>query len=352
LNILALIGNKRRVGAVDVYRVTMPLTYVDNKSEMHCGWMPKSSLAMQIQHGETEILNQDIIVLAKFLAEEDAGDYVGYLKSRGAKVVYETDDDYSGRYREADDKPGDWHAILDHVDAVTVSTPYLADLARKDSGGKPVHVCPNAIQLEWFSKVSREAIDAFPDQVTVMVAGTKTHQEDWRVMAEVMPGILADYPDVEFLAVCEKEYYEYLDATFMAPAQYRQYPALLRQADILCAPLIPEDQFNWSKSPIKAIEGWSAERKITKTRQGGCAIVASKAEPYKGVVQNRHNGLLVDHTPEAWDEALRLLIEDRLLRQKLQYEGLKDAKRYDIEQRWEDWYRAYKSIGGQHDSSS
>lgn len=344
MKVLALIGNKTTMGAVDIYRVSMPYTYINSRSEMHCGWMPKNHFGMRVAHGEEDVLEQDIIVLAKFLADRDISEFFELLHNRGIKVVYETDDDYSGRYRPADDIPGDWLAILEHVDAVTVTTKYLAELARKDSGGKPVYVVPNAIQLEWFSKVSREAINLYPDKLTVMVAGTKTHQDDWRVLADVMPGIVSDY-DVEFLAACQPEYYDFLDATFLPTVGYDKYPALLRQADILCAPLLPDDRFNWSKSPIKAIEGWSAEREVGN-HSGGCAMVVSKAAPYKGVVENRHNGLLVDHTPEAWDEALRLVIEDELLRHKIQIEGLRDASRYDIDKRWKDWHNTYMEIGG------
>lgn len=347
MRILAVTGQRDYMGAVEIYRISMPLTYLNKRSDMKCGWLPRGNLGTMLAQKQTEILRQDVIVLHKFLSSRMPDGYLDKLRALGAKLVYETDDDYSGRYRPADDvNDGTWHDFLNRVDAITVSTDHLAELARKDSGGKPVYVCPNAIQLDYFRKMSMETDNIFPEKLTIMLAGTRTHQLDWQVVNEVMPDILADYPEVEFLAACEKQHYENLNAQFVKPVLYQYYPALLRQADILCAPLVPEDGFNWSKSPIKAIEGWSAERQITDTRTGGCAIVASKAAPYKGVVENRHNGLLVDHTPDAWDKALRKLVGDELLRHKLQYEGLKDARRYDIEDRWVDWYRAYKAIGG------
>jgi len=348
VKILGVIGKDDRMGAVDVYRVSMPLTYLNKKSDMRCGWMPKSALVHQIQYGQYDSIDVDIVVLAKLLTGKDVGPVFDLLRSRGAKLVYETDDDYSGRFRPADDvSEGTWHEFLRNVDAITVSTKHLAKMAAEDSDGKPVFVCPNAIDLAAFRKVSMATEDRFPGKTTVMVAGTKTHQVDWRVVAEVMPSILSDHPEVEFLAGCERQHYPYLEglATFVRTVPYQYYPALLRQADILCAPLIPDDQFNWSKSPIKAIEGWSAERQITDTRTGGCAVIATDTVPYRGVVQNRHNGLLVKHTPEAWDEAIRKLITDWRLRYELQREGLKDAGRYDIKIGWRAWDRAYKQIG-------
>ena len=177
-----------------------------------------------------------------------------------------------------------------------------------------------------------------------MLAGTKSHYQDWMVLKDVIPGILADYPHVKFLvAGITSEYLVNAGAETIAPVQYTAYPGILAQADILCAPLIPDDPFNAGKSPIKAIEGWCTARPVGK-QVGGCAVIASKSVVYRGTVQNRHNGLLVDHTPEAWDAGLRKLIEDQCLRQKLQIQGHKDACRYDMATHWQDWHRVYTKI--------
>ena len=73
-------------------------------------------------------------------------------------------------------------------------------------------------------------------------------------------------------------------------------------------------------------------------------MIATDCVAYRGTVQNRHNGLLIKHTPEDWDKALRRLIEDQVLLQKLQIEGLRDVKRYDIATCWKNWHRAYTNI--------
>ncbi len=233
------------------------------------------------------------------------------------------------------------------MDAATVTTKTLAQVVEQDSNGKPVYVVPNAIDYQWFTEAAREAGRTDP-RLTVMLAGTKTHYDDWKVVGEVMPGILADHPDVRFVVAGDWMSYDYLNWVEhkIPPVHYTGYPAVLAQADILCAPLVPDDPFNACKSPIKAIEGWCAARQVGKTREGGCALIATKAVAYRGTVQNRHNGLLVDHTPEAWDKALRLLIQDEHLRRKLQVEGLKDARQYDIATRWRDWHTTYTRIAG------
>ena len=82
------------------------------------------------------------------------------------------------------------------------------------------------------------------------------------------------------------------------------------------------------------MEGWTAARKLTGRAIGGCAVIASDALPYRGIVVNRHNGLVVDHTVDAWYNAIKELITNRLLRQKLQVNGFKQSRAYDIQLGW------------------
>jgi glycosyltransferase involved in cell wall biosynthesis len=323
---------------------------INERGSMRCGWMPIEDAAEYLRQMHTDtVFGNDVIVLHRAISDvPDAGlPLIEALRVRGAKVVYETDDDYSGQHRESDSQRMglSWTPYLPHVDAVTVTTKPLAQLVAQESGGKPVYVLPNAVDYQWFIKVALAAQRPDP-RLTVMLAGTKTHYDDWKAVGEVMPGILADHPDVRLVVAGDWMGYDYLHwADKIPPVHYAEYPSVLAQADILCAPLVPDDPFNACKSPIKAIEGWSAARSLGK-RQGGCAVIATKCVVYRSTVQHRHNGLLVEHTPEAWDKALRLLIGDRHLRQKLQAEGLKDARQYDIADRWRGWHKAYTQIAG------
>lgn len=349
MRILGIMSRGDKPNAVDVYRITLPLEYLNNKTQdIRCGWMTLRHAETYVRNYELDaVFDYDIIIFGRPISDEpSAGQIMDALRVRGAKVIYETDDDYSGIHRQATVVPDKtWAPYIGNADAITVTTKPLADLVRRESGGRPVYVVPNAIDREWFTAVAKTAKRVFKDHLTVMLAGTQTHYRDWRVLETVIPKIQAAYPNVKFLVGgFMPDYLEEL-CEYQPPVPYHiGYPMLLAQADILCAPLVPDDKFNHSKSPIKAIEGWCAARPVSKTSFGGCAVVASKCIVYKGTVQHRHNGLLVDHTPDAWEDALRLLIEDRFLRQKLQIEGLKDASDYDIERRWQDWAQAYRSI--------
>lgn len=350
MNILGLIGNKQVAGAIEIYRITMPFMYLNKHSGMRCGWMTMQRAASYLQANDlSPVFDNDIVVMHRALADvPDAGkELIKALRVHGAKVVYETDDDYSGIYRQADDVPDrTWKPYIPYVDAITVTGKHLAALAKQESGGRPVYVVPNAIECSSFAQTAKQAQREI-DGLTIMLAGTKSHYNDWIVLKNVLPALLEDYPDVTLLvAGYLPDYLEDMGLGYLPPVHYSRYPETLAQADILCAPLDTNDQFNHSKSPIKAIEGWCAARKVGK-RWGGCAVIASKSVVYRGTVQNRHNGLLVDHTPEAWDQGLRRLIEGKYLRQTLQVEGLKDAKRYDMATHWRDWHRTYQNIAKQ-----
>jgi glycosyltransferase involved in cell wall biosynthesis len=352
VNVLALLAtNKAAPGAVEIYRITMPLEYLNNKTrDIQCGWMTLSVAEEAMRNWRlAEVLDYDIIVLHRWLTNvPEAGQVVEALKAHGAKIVYEADDDYSGLYRDdLFDIPGQsWKSYIGRVDAFTVTTKPLAE--RLDTN-RPVHVLPNAIDRTAFGAISQATARLFPDRLVIMLAGTKTHVEDWKVVAEVAPKIAAKYPQVKFVAATEPWAYDYLPGAgfeFLPSVGYAKYPCVLAQADILCAPLVPDDPFNACKSPIKAIEGWCAARKVGKTKVGGCAVVASKCEAYKRTVQHRHNGLLVEHTPQAWEDALCELVEDSLLRQKIAVGGWKSSTQYDIEANWQQWASAYGEIVG------
>lgn len=347
LKVLGLIPDGIAVpSATSVYRVTLPLSYLNLNTNMRCGWMTTTHAIQRLQALDARgIFDYDIIVLARRITDdpEAARGMVDALRSMGARLVYEVDDDYTGTRDMDDGKRGQHYAAL--ADAVTVTNKHLKAVMERYTEA-PIYVVPNAIQCDGFADTAREARRIWPDNLVIMLAGTKSHYDDWKVLKEVIPLLLEDYPQVRFVVGGAQPDYLTEMSDYLPAVSYGEYPAMLAQADILCAPLDPSDQFNDSKSPIKALEGWCAARQVGRHHVGGCAVVASDHVVYRSTVQNRRNGLLVKHTPEAWEQALRLVIEDLPLRKKLQVNGLKDAKKYDIAHTWRNWHRAYLDIGG------
>ena len=344
IRVLGLLGPINHLGASEIYRITLPYTYLNNQG-FYCAWMTAQDAMDCILDGNISIvLDYDIIVLAKHIAEpgeaESAAGVVSGLRTLGAHVVYESDDDYT----IPDEEGRTCLPYLPHVDAVIASTKYLASRMAQHCQC-PVYVIRNAIDHKWFAQAVQEAV-RHDKRLTVMLTGTKRRYGDWQIMREVIPVLRQKYPDVRFVAAGFLPDYLRGLVDYFPPVSYTQYPGMLRQADILCAPLAPDDEFNLSKSAVKALEGWSAVRDVGG-KPGGCAMVVEDTCVYRGVVQHRHNGLFVkEHSPKAWIEALERVIEDKFLRQKLQRNGYKDAARYDISRRWTDWAETFRKIAG------
>ncbi len=337
IKVLALLnsGDKTEPTAVDIYRITSPFSHINtNTRDMKCQWMPIADALANTQF----VMGQDIIVLPRYIGK--VGDMASDLRAlTGAQIVFETDDDYSNHYRQI--SPVSMAEMVKTCDYATVSTQALAKMVKRIST-TPCVVLENHIEFEIFSKIARQTEKLY-EETTIMLVGTTTHYDDWLPAATAALRIAGRHSDVRLLVGgYQPDYLQ--EATFIPPVPYVQYPSLMRQADIVLCAVDPDDKFNKSKSGIKALESWSAERAVGKV-PGGAAVIATRGSTYGGVVQNNHNGLLVEHTVACWESAIEKLLKNRRLRQKLQREGYKDArKHHDIANGWQQWYRAYQMI--------
>jgi glycosyltransferase involved in cell wall biosynthesis len=80
-------------------------------------------------------------------------------------------------------------------------------------------------------------------------------------------------------------------------------------------------------------------------KPAGAAVVATDNKVYRLAVQHGRNGLLVEHTPDGWFNALDKLLSNDSERFGLQYQAYKDAwTRFDITTNSNRWFSAYTSI--------
>ena len=64
MRVLGLFGQRDQVGAVEVYRITLPFTYLNNESETRCGWMTVTDAAAHLRAEDTDtVFGKDIVVL-------------------------------------------------------------------------------------------------------------------------------------------------------------------------------------------------------------------------------------------------------------------------------------------------
>lgn len=354
ISVTALLGyGTDRIGGCEIYRVTMPLAMLARRYGWDVQWLPLDHAAAMVRAGKlADIVRSDLYILPRLFTvpqEQDSQAFalIELLHTMNKKVVYEVDDDFTNKHRKVFGGGEGAMAVARRCDALTVSTPHLKKVMQAVSGleTKPIYVVPNCVDPTlWFTPEQQVELP----RPVIGLTGSTTHYHDWKVLADVMPGILRDYPDVTFLlGGFHPDYFDDLpeDRVLRQPGvRYPDYAATIKNCDIVLCPVDPDDEFNKSKSAIKAVEGMAAARWVGK-KLGGATVIATDVAVYRRVVQQKHNGLLVEHRQAAWDSAIRRVLNDYQLRIRLQINALRWARQHrDISQEVSRWRRAYRLI--------
>jgi glycosyltransferase involved in cell wall biosynthesis len=271
------------------------------------------------QRADNLLAGRDIYMVTRLFREKGLDSFLDVVHGSGGLAVFDTDDDLTEDFRELDSRGDEFIFTMKKMDAVTVSTPFLASRMEEYLGYSP-QVFPNLIDFEWFSKMSlanRRQVDG----LTVGLLGTASHYGDWEYPVDALVRLKEEFGDKVSILVAGY-FPDYLRdiATKISPVPYSNYPALVRQFDIVCCSLDPDDMFNKSKSAVKALESMAAARVLSNGKIGGAVPVCTDMPVYRRVV-GKKNGLLTAN--DEWYEPLRMLVEDKILREKLAYEGHK-----------------------------
>lgn len=338
--------------AVHVYRITMPLGYINKHTKHKAYWVSAQNCATDLTEVQfNTLLSSDIIVLGRMITNDVRGTHelLTLLASRGATLVYETDDDLTEEYRDiSNGKQQDCIAFIKHpyVSAVTVSTPHLARQITKHNTGQPVFVRPNCIETSYWEAVSGKHEREHSGTFNIMLTGSPTHGDDWIPAYHGILRILDEHPEARLLVGGYQP--EYVDDERIIPlpfVPYYKYPTMLCEADVVVAAIDPNDPFNYSKSAVKAMEAWAAKRKLGSGGYGGAAVIATKSEVYHGTVKHAKNGLLSDHTEGAYYSNLKTLIDNPSLMERLQRRGRHDViQKHSIHTQYTDWLSVYNKI--------
>lgn len=351
MNILAIhFEPKDQLSACQIYRTNIPF-YELRKHGWGADWENWESIREQYMKQGAEVFTKliqayDIFVLPRVTATEDGtleglAILVRLMRLNGKRVIYEVDDDFTNKHRDL--RHMGVHRAMEIAawcDAATVTTPYLAEIMSKQMRRK-AYILPNMVTKDLWNDTSHY----LPHEGLVIgLSGSPTHFQDWKVLETVIPRILEnDYgtPVTFRITGFHPEYIrEVPEVEFIPPQNYINYAQIVRTCDLVLAPVVPDDGFNLAKSPIKVIEGMAATR-----YDYGAACIATDNPVYRLAIENGKNGLLVQHTPEAWYNAIDTLLKDTSLRQNLQLAGHAWVwKRHDIATRWTEWARAYQQI--------
>lgn len=225
-------------------------------------------------------------------------------------------------------------ATLEHCDALSVSTDYLAGLLA--STGKPLVVHRNAFNLDMLAAAQAAGPVAVKDSRRVVIgyaSGTRTHDRDLAMVRPALEAVLARYPQAELWlmgAVAPEQDWGGLQSrvrTFgLVP--WRQLPARLAQLDINLAPLRPENPFNQAKSEIKFMEAAML----------GVPTIATPTDAFAHAIQHGKNGLLASDL-DGWQAGLGQLVEDRAARL-----AMGACARRDVLAQYAPWPRGRQAI--------
>lgn len=343
-------GQRSQMGGVNLYRISTPANaikeYSDSWDVAYCSFADVSYRGHQLSAFFSQF---DLVIFPRLFFpagtrfQEELAKIIRLLRALDIRIAYETDDDYTNDDRIVID--GDATEIMRWCDGLIVTQHLLGQKLQKRSG-RPYYICPNSIQpVIW----DNSHVESFrrTEKVTILLSGSETHYEDWRVLERVMPAILASYGDtvVFYVMGYHPDYLMDLPHTAYLPAMtYVEYAQVVRASDIILAPVVPDDGFNLGKSPIKAIEGMGASRIVNGTIAGG-AVVATDNPVYRLAVRHNKTGLLVNHTATDWHCAIESLILDAELRHRLQHGAYAHAwKHYNYEKTWVKWVRAFNRI--------
>jgi len=271
-------------------------------------------------------------ILHRVPFDSDVGRFLEHARNRGACVVFDTDDLIFDTPGDAvlpesvhrDDALARHRTTLSLVDAVTVSTEPLAEVARHFHAR--VLVIPNVVSIEML-KLAEAAHQRTPmrehqDGVTIAYfSGTASHDRDFLEAADAVIWALERYPFVRLLAVGPVTLDSRFDAFSdrierLSVVPWEALPEVMAGVDLNLAPFERGNRFSECKSCIKYLE--AALLRVP--------TVASPRSDFVRAIEHGRNGFLAE-TSQEWCDALRRLVESAELRRELGAAAYEDVRR-------------------------
>lgn len=232
-----------------------------------------------------------------------------------------------------------FHACLDAADAVTVTTPLLAEAYREFNAR--ICVLPNcyddANPLWHLDPPSRSGVN-------IGFFGTDHHEDNLQLLHGVLERVLHRHPEVRIVEAGGPALVPKIDAppsqlVHLGSLPFDVFPLLLLQMDIVLAPLADEP-FMRCKSNIRCMTAGLARS----------PVVASPVEPYKEYVRHGVNGFHA-RSDDDWESALECLVGNQSLRRSMGEANRAYAESFAISRNSWRWVKVYDALLGRHRGS-
>ena len=304
---------------------------------------------LQTEINVEEFLDCDVFVIHREFADKKVcRPVIRAARELGKVIVFELDDLLFDIPRSNPNHPysdyitPDLLEMIDEADIITVTTePLRAQVeARRPGAGRKTYVLPNFINMEIWGGATPPPENP-PGPCIIGWCGTNTHEED---LAILKPAIIKMARKYRGKAVFRFWGYmpddlKGLDGVELVRGSVpdlRMHAAdmVKTSIDLALAPLV-YPPYNHCKSNMKWLDYSICH----------APAIFSAITPYSNAVEHGKTGWLVEHTSEAWAEAMELLISNAPLRREIAKNAYQEvrAKHCLAENVWR-WDALYRSL--------
>lgn len=281
------------------FRIRFPLDHLKQTTDLEVGYgttMPKDWVE-----------KADVVIGQRVCVPGSSNLWERWAKTGAKRLIMELDDDLFNvdprntvpyRFFGRQDVRDTLHRNILLADTVTVSTGYLAERLRDQTGHPDIRVVPNGVPV-WLlnhTPASRSLAGW---------GGSPTHLADFSLVSKHLRRFMAEHPGerFHFLGMNYSNEIKLPRNQVRFTSWIKEPEDFMRAIDyrIGIAPLAP-GRFNRSKSALKFLELGAL----------GLPLVASDLEPYRCITSGE-NGFLVKYEHE-WMKHLRALANDPDLR--------------------------------------
>lgn len=298
-----------------MYRLYWPLTHLD-KHKFEVKWGAPGP----------DIFDYDIVIGQRIAGENEL--WRKLCMDPNVFAVYDLDDDLLNVDPENEVPYSIYHSMatdtrvnIDMADAVTVSTPNLADMFNQSG----VHVLPNCLPQSYMQY--RQP----PWPPVIGWGGSMFHRQDWGgIPGRIADGIARVPGPVSFHTVGA----DYIGSHFLHRyTGWSTVDSYLNSLDFSfgIAPLVPT-KFNASKSHVKLLEYASK----------GIPAIAMNWGQYPDFIEHGTNGMLVND-PEQWTDWIAMLADDQEYVHEMGLAAYQTALRFTTERNIHLWESVYES---------
>jgi len=244
---------------------------------------------------------------------------INFAKSRGIVTIYEIDDDIWSipaifeSYGKHCLKPDESMAVMRACDAITVTTPELADVVRKHIPGKQVFEIANALDVVVWDAAYVERLGApKKDTVTIGWMASQSHLMDVPLVGEVLRDLMAEFSQLRL------HFIGWIDMAAFMGNMLAPFKDRIKCEDWVPVSALADSMkgFDIGLLPLSD-HAWNMSKSELKYFQYGALGIASVASPmpcYNRAIEPGAGLIAANNSPAEWYNHLKSLIANEELR--------------------------------------